>query len=78
MPLRANNTNQNLIGLVNGNAVSIHHFGKRARICPVAFILRERGSSWLIVGMRPRANRYHEAFRREPDVKSHRFKTLAK
>jgi hypothetical protein len=42
-PRHAINTNQNLIGLVNGNAVSIHHFGKRARIYPVAFILRERG-----------------------------------
>jgi hypothetical protein len=42
--LHAINTNQNLIGLVNGNAVSIHHFGSRTRICPVAFILRERGS----------------------------------
>jgi hypothetical protein len=42
-PLHAINTNQNLIGLVNRSAVSIHHFGNRARICPVAFILRERG-----------------------------------
>jgi hypothetical protein len=41
-PLHAINTNQNLIGLVNRNAVSIHHFGDRARICPVAFILHER------------------------------------
>src|SRR4029450_1981957 len=40
-PLRAINTNQNLIGLVNRSAVSIHHFGNRARICPVAFILHE-------------------------------------
>jgi hypothetical protein len=28
--------------LVNGNGVSIHHFGNRALICPVAFILHER------------------------------------
>src|SRR2546430_17327024 len=31
--------------------------------------------SWLIVGVRPRANRFHDAFRREPHVKSHRFRT---
>jgi hypothetical protein len=43
-PLHAINTNQNLIGLVNGSGVSIHHFGDCARICPVAFILRERAS----------------------------------
>src|SRR6476620_6821385 len=43
-PLHAINTNQNLIGLVNGSAVAIHHPGNRARICPVAFILRERGA----------------------------------
>jgi hypothetical protein len=41
-PLHAINTNQNLIGLVNGNGVSIHHLGNGALICPVAFILRER------------------------------------
>ncbi|WP_334446758.1 hypothetical protein [Bradyrhizobium sp. AZCC 1610] len=41
-PLHAINTNQNLIGLVNRSGVSIHHFGNGARICPVAFILRER------------------------------------
>jgi len=75
MPLHAINTNQKLIGLVNRSAVSIHHFGNRALICPVAFILHERRPSWLIVGMRPRANRCHDVFRREPHVKSHRFKT---
>jgi hypothetical protein len=42
-PLHAINTNQNLIGLVNRSAVSIHHVSNRARIWPVAFILRERG-----------------------------------
>jgi hypothetical protein len=42
--LRANNTNQNLIGLVNGNGVSIHHVANRAWICPVAFILHERAA----------------------------------
>jgi hypothetical protein len=41
-PLHAINTNQNLIGLVNRNAVSIHHVDNPARICTVAFILRER------------------------------------
>jgi len=41
-PLHAINTNQNLIGLVNTSGVSIHHVGNRARICPTAFILRER------------------------------------
>jgi hypothetical protein len=41
-PLHAINTNQNLIGLVNVSAVSIHHFGNRTLICPVAFILHER------------------------------------
>src|SRR3954466_541228 len=41
-PLHATNTNQNLIGLVNRSAFSIHHVRSRARICPVAFILRER------------------------------------
>jgi hypothetical protein len=41
--LHAINTNQNLLGLVNGNGVSIHHFGNRALICAVAFILHERG-----------------------------------
>jgi hypothetical protein len=33
-PLHAINTNQNLIGLVNGSAVSIHHLGNCAPICP--------------------------------------------
>jgi hypothetical protein len=42
MPLHAINTDQNLIGLVNASAVSIHHFGNRARIWLVAFILHER------------------------------------
>jgi hypothetical protein len=41
-PLHAINTNQNLIGLVNGIGVSIHHLGNGALIWPVAFILRER------------------------------------
>jgi hypothetical protein len=42
-PLHAINTNENLIGLVNGNGVSIHHVANGALICPVAFILGERG-----------------------------------
>jgi len=41
--LHAINTNENLIGLVNGNGVSIHHVAKPALIFPVAFILGERG-----------------------------------
>ena len=41
-PPHAINTNQNLIGLVNRSAVSIHHIRDRALICPVAFILHER------------------------------------
>jgi hypothetical protein len=41
-PLHAINTNENLIGLVNGNGVSIHHVANPALICPVAFILGER------------------------------------
>jgi hypothetical protein len=43
-PLHAINTNQNLIGLVNRNRVSIHHPRNRARICLLAFILREHGA----------------------------------
>jgi chemotaxis protein CheZ len=31
-PLHAINTNENLIGLVNGNGVSIHHVANRALI----------------------------------------------
>jgi hypothetical protein len=58
MPLHAINTNQNLIGLVNGSAVSIHHFGDRRRICPVAFILRERGP--------PMVNRWYAAAGKPP------------
>jgi len=42
-PLHAINTNENLIGLVNGNGVSIHHVADPALICPVAFILGECG-----------------------------------
>jgi len=42
-PLHAINTNENLIGLVNGNGISIHHVTHRSLICPVAFILDERG-----------------------------------
>jgi hypothetical protein len=42
-PLHAINTNENLIGLVNGNGVSIHHVVNRVLIWPVAFILGERG-----------------------------------
>jgi chemotaxis protein CheZ len=68
-PLHAINTNQNLIGLVNGSAVLIHHPGSRPRICPVGFILHERGSGWLIIGMRSRPELSHEAFPREPRVK---------
>jgi hypothetical protein len=40
--LHAINTDENLIGLVNGNAVSIHHVANRTRNCRVAFILNER------------------------------------
>jgi hypothetical protein len=43
-PLHAINTNENLIGLVNGNGVSIHHVVKGTLICPVAFILSERAA----------------------------------
>jgi hypothetical protein len=42
--LQAINRDQNRIGLVNGIAVSIHHVVKCPRICPVAFILRERAA----------------------------------
>jgi hypothetical protein len=42
--LHAINTNENLIGLVNENGVSIHHVVNRRRICPVAFILNERAT----------------------------------
>jgi hypothetical protein len=42
MPLRVINTNQNLIGLVNRTAISIHHPASRARIWLTAFILHER------------------------------------
>jgi hypothetical protein len=35
---------QNRIGLVNRNGVSIHHVADRALICPVAFIFDERAS----------------------------------
>jgi hypothetical protein len=35
------NTNQNLIGLVNGLAVSIHHVARWTPFCPVAFIFDE-------------------------------------
>jgi hypothetical protein len=34
-------TIENLLGLVNGIAVSIHHIGNRPRFCPVAFIFGE-------------------------------------
>jgi hypothetical protein len=40
-PLHAINTNQNLIGLVNGSAISIHHIVRWASFCPVAFIFDE-------------------------------------
>jgi hypothetical protein len=39
--LHAINKDQNLIGLVNGIGVSIHHVGKAARFCRVAFIFGE-------------------------------------
>src|SRR4029079_3925750 len=35
-------TNENLIGLVNGIGVSIHHAGVTPRFCRVAFIFSER------------------------------------
>ena len=41
-PLHAITRNQNLIGLVNGIGVSIHHVANRPRFCPVAFIFDER------------------------------------
>jgi hypothetical protein len=53
-PLHAINTNENLIGLVNGNGVSIHHVANHALICPVAFILGERGPFMV--------NRWYAAF----------------
>src|SRR5262245_18220694 len=34
-------TNENLIGLVNGSGVSIHHAGNSARFCQLAFIFSE-------------------------------------
>jgi hypothetical protein len=40
-PSHAINTNQNLIGLVNRNGVSIHHVVNSAPFCPVAFIFDE-------------------------------------
>jgi chemotaxis protein CheZ len=68
--LHAINTNENLIGLVNRNGVSIHHVVKRARIFRTAFILNEcralMVNRWcagpLVVGS--------GVFPREPDVKS--------
>jgi hypothetical protein len=41
-PLHAITRNQNLIGLVNGIGVSIHHVANRLRFCPVAFIFDEQ------------------------------------
>jgi chemotaxis protein CheZ len=61
-PPHAINTNQNLIGLVNRSAVSIHHIGDRAWICPVAFILHERGALMVNRWYAARANRRHDAF----------------
>jgi aspartate 1-decarboxylase len=43
-PLHATTRNQNLIGLVNGIAVSIHHVANSARFCRVAFIFGEQAS----------------------------------
>jgi chemotaxis protein CheZ len=68
--LHAINTNENLIGLVNRNGVSIHHIVKRARIFRTAFILNECRA--------PMVNRWcagpvvvgSDVFPREPDVKS--------
>jgi hypothetical protein len=53
---------QNRLGLVNGRAVSIHHDGSRARICPVAFILAKRRSAWLIAGVRDSAEMLPKQF----------------
>jgi hypothetical protein len=51
-----NNTNQNLIGLVNESGVSIHHVVCGARICPAAFILHERAAPmvnrWCVASLR--------------------------
>jgi hypothetical protein len=41
-PPHAINTNQNLIGLVNRNGVSIHHVANCAPFHPVAFIFGEQ------------------------------------
>jgi hypothetical protein len=40
-PLHAINKNQNLLRLVNGIGVSIHHIRNWLRFCPVAFIFDE-------------------------------------
>jgi hypothetical protein len=50
--LHAINRDQNRIGLVNGNRLSIHHVVSRAAFCPAAFIFGERRAAWLIAGMR--------------------------
>jgi hypothetical protein len=38
------NKNQNRVGLVNRNGISIHHVGVSARFYPLAFIFDERGA----------------------------------
>jgi hypothetical protein len=57
--LHAITTNENLIGLVNENEVSIHHVVNRTRIYPVAFIFDERArlmvNRWFATG--PHAGR---------------------
>ena len=49
-------TNENLIGLVNGNGVWIHHTGVSLRFCRVAFIFNERAGAmvnrWFSTRMR--------------------------
>jgi chemotaxis protein CheZ len=75
-PLHAINTNENLIGLVNGNGVSIHHIVSRALICPVAFILDERAAHMVNRWCAGLHKTYPRMFPCEPDVKSHRSKTL--
>jgi hypothetical protein len=73
--LHAINTNENLIGLVNRNGVSIHHVVNCDRISRLAFILGERGSRMVnrwcaAANFSPKRN-----VPREPHVKSRWSKT---
>src|SRR5262245_16291458 len=48
-------TNENLIGLVNGIGVLIHHDGRAGWFCPVAFIFGERTGLMVNRWFAPRA-----------------------